>query len=120
MGLLSTDQKSDGIQVKLYIHVITGNEQPPTIQLTGHIQVEEKDTTEIPASIFNLNDPDTPLDSLVIIVAEPPTNGNHIVKCNLGMDVILEAGDTITPQELKDGKVRFIHNSPVLSAGKSL
>ncbi|VDI42839.1 Hypothetical predicted protein [Mytilus galloprovincialis] len=94
------------------------NEQPPTIQLTGHIQVEEKDTTEIPASIFNLNDPDTPLESLVIIVAEPPTNGNHIVKCNMGMDVILEAGDTITPQELKDGKVRFIHNSPVLSAGR--
>lgn len=90
------------------------------IQLTGHIQVGENDIADIPASIFNLNDPDTPIDSLVIIVVEPPTNGNHIVKANMGTDVILEAGDVITLRDLRDGKVRFVHSSPDVKDSKSI
>jgi hypothetical protein len=81
--------------------------------------VGENDIADIPASIFNLNDPDTPIDSLVIIVVEPPTNGNHIVKANMGTDVILEAGDVITLGDLRDGKVRFVHSSPDVKDSKS-
>lgn len=58
------------------------------------------------------------MDNIVIVMTSPPSGENHIVKVNRGNDIILEAGDVILPQDLRDGKIRFINNSPGYSNSK--
>lgn len=97
-----------------------GNQEAPRVQLTGHMEVEKGNIVSIPESLFNLNDLDTSVDNIVIVMTSPPSGGNNIVKVNKGNDIILEAGDVILPQELREGKIRFLQNSPVTSDSKNL
>ncbi|XP_069123568.1 extracellular matrix organizing protein FRAS1-like [Argopecten irradians] len=86
------------------------NREAPILQIFGQILTEEGGIASIPADIFYLSDPDTPVEDLHLVLSRTPDNG-ELVKAVMGRDIALQTEDTFTLVDLHTGKVRFIHNS---------
>ena len=86
------------------------NVYPPNVYVNGSITSDIGGTTIIDTSFLTAYDPDTDTENLNFIVLSPPTNG-ELIKIVRGQDVILQAGDSFTFEQLEEDCIRFIHNS---------
>ena len=95
---------------------IPENVSPPNLQVSGVVYVTEGSVVTIPTDMFHLSDPDTPSDQLRLRVLRPPDSG-HLVKALHGRDQVIGQEDYFTLDDLRDGKVRFVHSHRTRSNG---
>lgn len=69
------------------------------------------------AGMIQAHDDDTQQDELIFRVIQAPTNGK-LLKVAGGHDEHLGSHGTFTPQDLREGKIRFYHDPSASLTGQ--
>ncbi|KAM9544523.1 extracellular matrix organizing protein FRAS1-like [Salvelinus alpinus] len=93
------------------------NSQAPTLHISGSLLVPIGGTTPLFTSLISAQDQDSPPESLVFQLLQPPTTGCLVV-LEEGRETELARDDTFSWAQLQSGQVRFTHDKDKARSGQ--
>ncbi|XP_029574000.1 extracellular matrix organizing protein FRAS1 [Salmo trutta] len=93
------------------------NSQAPTLRIRGSLLVPIGGTKPLVTSLISAQDQDSPPESLVFQLLQPPTTG-CVVVLEEGRETELARDDTFSWAQLQSGQVRFTHDKDKARSGQ--
>ena len=109
--VVTNDNRSDTFpETPFHVKVMPANDQGPIFtESVSEIKLLQSASLILPRDLFDVQDPDTPLDDLVFKIEKAPEN-NVIELRNKGQRYVISKEDSFTIQEIRDGTFRLINN----------
>lgn len=109
--VVTNDNRSDTFpETPFHVKVMPANDQGPIFtESVSEIKLLQSASLILARDLFDVQDPDTPLNDLVFKIEKAPDN-NVIELHNKGQRYVVSKDDSFTIQEVRDGTFRLIHN----------
>jgi hypothetical protein len=115
--VVTNDHRSDTFpETPFHIRVIPANDQAPAFKSSvSNIEIQQGGSLILPRELFDVEDPDTPIENLVFTIEKAPEN-LLIELRSKGQRYVINRADSFNIQEIRDGTFRLVDNS----GGKSV
>jgi hypothetical protein len=109
---VTNDHRSDTFpETPFHVRVQPSNDQAPAFKsATSTIEIQQGASLVLPRDIFDVEDPDTPLDNLIFTIEKAPDTLSIELRSK-GHRYVISKDDSFSMQEIRDGTFRLMHNT---------